>query len=230
MPQPRRRIERSAETRRRILDASLELFLENGYEKTTTRQITQKAGILNGSLYNLFRSKDDIFSELVMTGFEDSLRESERYLPEGTSLVASMVFPLGLLIHASSRSRRVAELLATAHRVYEINRRLLDTLSEWILERDAGHELPPDSPELRLKVRACTGALGTVIQAFEKEPGTIDPQEALEVVANIYVDTFGLEFDDLEGRLREVYRIVSTEDIVICGIHVNSDLAPMANP
>ena len=51
---------RRAESRKKILDAAIELFFTKGYESTTTRDIIMKAGILNGSLYNRFKSKDEI--------------------------------------------------------------------------------------------------------------------------------------------------------------------------
>ncbi len=47
------RVERTKEMKLSILDASLELFIEQDYEKTTTSQIIQKVDILNGSLYNI---------------------------------------------------------------------------------------------------------------------------------------------------------------------------------
>jgi len=37
--------------RRQIVDAAVNLFIENGFHKTTTRQIAKAAGISIGSLY-----------------------------------------------------------------------------------------------------------------------------------------------------------------------------------
>ena len=51
--------------RKHIMDASIELFYEKGYAQTTTRDIIAKAGILNGSLYNRFKNKDEILTSLV---------------------------------------------------------------------------------------------------------------------------------------------------------------------
>ena len=53
----RKRSEKTEDMRRRILEESVKLFLEQGYEKTTTRQILQRVGILNGSLYNIYRAR-----------------------------------------------------------------------------------------------------------------------------------------------------------------------------
>lgn len=43
-----------------ICDAALELFAEKGIEATTTREIAQRAGAAEGTLYRHFRGKDDL--------------------------------------------------------------------------------------------------------------------------------------------------------------------------
>lgn len=46
--------------RRQIVDAAVNLFIENGFHKTTTRQIAQAAGISIGSLYEYIATKEDV--------------------------------------------------------------------------------------------------------------------------------------------------------------------------
>ena len=48
-----------------ILDVSLQLFAEKGYENTSIAQITKEAGISKGLFYNYFESKDQLMQELV---------------------------------------------------------------------------------------------------------------------------------------------------------------------
>lgn len=52
-------------TRQRILQSAQRLFKENGFEKTTTRDITQAAKIATGTLFNYFLTKEDIAVTLV---------------------------------------------------------------------------------------------------------------------------------------------------------------------
>ena len=47
-------------TKEKILAAALELFRENGLDGTTTKQISQKAGIAEGTLFNYFKTKEDL--------------------------------------------------------------------------------------------------------------------------------------------------------------------------
>ena len=46
--------------RRQIVDAAVRLFVENGFHKTTTRQIAQEAGFSVGTLYEYVASKEDV--------------------------------------------------------------------------------------------------------------------------------------------------------------------------
>lgn len=59
-----------AETRQRILDASLSLFRSGGFEATTTRDIAREAGIATGTLFNYFPTKEAIVMELVSASLE----------------------------------------------------------------------------------------------------------------------------------------------------------------
>ena len=47
-------------TRRRILDAAVQMFRGRGFEATTTRDIADAAGIATGTLFNYFPTKEAI--------------------------------------------------------------------------------------------------------------------------------------------------------------------------
>ncbi|MGA2246692.1 MAG: TetR/AcrR family transcriptional regulator [Verrucomicrobiota bacterium] len=48
------------QTKEKILAAALALFRENGLDGTTTKQISRKAGIAEGTLFNYFKTKEDL--------------------------------------------------------------------------------------------------------------------------------------------------------------------------
>ncbi len=51
-------------TRERILAIALDLFVEQGYEETSLRQIAERVGVTKAALYYHFRSKDEILLTL----------------------------------------------------------------------------------------------------------------------------------------------------------------------
>ena len=59
------------QTEKRILQACVRLFLENGYHQTTMVQILKEAQVSSSSFQNLFRSKDGVLLELVDFMFEN---------------------------------------------------------------------------------------------------------------------------------------------------------------
>jgi TetR/AcrR family transcriptional regulator, cholesterol catabolism regulator len=64
--EPLSRKEREEEFRRNlVLDAAESLFAERGFDGTTVAEIAERSELAKGSLYQLFQSKDEIFSALV---------------------------------------------------------------------------------------------------------------------------------------------------------------------
>lgn len=51
--------------RQHILDCAMECFAEDGYEKATMDDIVVRSGMSKGALYNYFKSKDDIYLNLL---------------------------------------------------------------------------------------------------------------------------------------------------------------------
>ena len=55
-----KRAEQKEAVRKRIVDAALALFQSKGFDQTTTRQISQKAKLAEGTIFNYFETKEDI--------------------------------------------------------------------------------------------------------------------------------------------------------------------------
>ena len=59
------------EVRKNIIKISRRLFLEQGYENTTVRQVLKKAHLSTGSLYHFFKNKE----EILLCSLKDALLE-----------------------------------------------------------------------------------------------------------------------------------------------------------
>ncbi|WLW53159.1 TetR/AcrR family transcriptional regulator [Streptomyces sp. YU58] len=62
--------QRRGDTRQRIQDVALELFAEQGYEKTSLREIAERLDVTKAALYYHFKTKEEILVSL----FEDLTR------------------------------------------------------------------------------------------------------------------------------------------------------------
>lgn len=68
----RRTKEEAEETKKKIVDAAVELFEVNGYEATRIEDVAEKAGLTRGAVYWHFKSKVDLY-EYILTIFEQRL-------------------------------------------------------------------------------------------------------------------------------------------------------------
>ncbi|MFI2436482.1 TetR/AcrR family transcriptional regulator [Streptomyces sp. NPDC018693] len=64
---------RRGNTRQRIQDVALELFAEQGYEKTSLREIAERLEVTKAALYYHFKTKE----EIIVSLFEDLTRPIE---------------------------------------------------------------------------------------------------------------------------------------------------------
>ncbi len=70
------------DTRRRILEAALDLFQERGFAETTIRDIARKAGVATGAAYYYFPSKESIVLAFYWKTHLEADERVQRTLPE----------------------------------------------------------------------------------------------------------------------------------------------------
>src|SRR6202046_3065974 len=74
--------ERSAETRRRLLDATVACLFERGYARTTTTEIATRAGVSRGAQLHHFPRKDELVVGALEHVFELRLRDLSAAIAE----------------------------------------------------------------------------------------------------------------------------------------------------
>jgi AcrR family transcriptional regulator len=84
---PDRRRRRSAETRKRLFRAALDLFAKKGFAETTVEDITEAADVGKGTFFNYFPGKDHIliaFSDMQVAKLQEAvhnMRERQEPMP-----------------------------------------------------------------------------------------------------------------------------------------------------
>lgn len=217
----KKRYGKSAETQTRILDAAEELFAKQGYEATTTRQITTAAGVRNASVNYYFATKQDLATAVIdrrfdllrldrdarlATVFEQANTAQDRL----RKTIEAFVLPLAALCQTDEQgwqnyNRIMAQLAASGEWNQEtytqkINASALKFIGTFI-------EIFPNSSRSRA-VKAYEYMLGSVLLAFaESSRGRkliateLTPQSTSENPAPL--------LDFLEGGL---FKILSQED------------------
>lgn len=215
---PTKRSRRTEETRRRILDESMKLFFEQGFEGTTTRQILDRVGILNGSLYNIYHSKEEIFSDIVMEVLMDAQRQTPDYVDEDIPACLQLGFLLNVQLYSAARSERIAELLTIAYSRWDIHQRVVVALTEWLSKIDTEKDLDTESKDFVLKLEACIALAGTYIERIYHEPDTIDPLDAMPIVINTVSNIMGLDFKVERWHIEWFIDSLGEREYEICGV------------
>ncbi|MBB2912313.1 AcrR family transcriptional regulator [Streptosporangium becharense] len=73
----------ASERRDHLVKLAAELFARKGFQATTVREIAEEAGILSGSLYHHFDSKETIVDEVLTTFLDDLVGRYRAALEQG---------------------------------------------------------------------------------------------------------------------------------------------------
>jgi len=80
--------------RRQIVDAAVQLFIDKGFHKTTTREIAGAAGISTGLLYEYVRSKEDVLflvCDAIHAEVEKGVTEARSSAKKDRDVLAGMI-------------------------------------------------------------------------------------------------------------------------------------------
>lgn len=159
------------EVRALVLDAARELFTEQGYEDTTTRQVAHKAGVLEHLIFRNFTNKAGLFDAAVVTPLADLVADyAARWDRDGAS---------------STPEERIAGFIEGLFDLASSNRSLLVT----ILARSEGTQ--PGADELLDHIAATLHGLEG-IEAINEYPD-LDPPATMAAVTGM---VFGIALFD----------------------------------
>jgi AcrR family transcriptional regulator len=147
------------DTRARVQQVALELFAEQGYEKTSLREIAERLGVTKAALYYHFKSKEDIVHSFTDDYFAeiDALLDWAKEQPRSEETQHGILDRyVGIVLAGSGvfrfleQNRAAMQGMETGKERFSRFRDRLDALVDLL----AG----PDAP-LRDRVRATTAVL-----------------------------------------------------------------------
>ena len=182
--------EQQQRRRKEIFDASVHLFLENGFNETSMREIAKAAGMGKSTLYDYFKSKD----EILISYFEDEIQKitenARKIIQEDLTvtvklkkimemhlkyLVDKKLFYLKLTVEAQRLALESQQQIQTARHAYQ------DMLRALIEEGIQTGEFRETNP--LFAARSIFTLLSTAV--FTSRP-TGTPEEMLEEALGIF--------------------------------------------
>lgn len=129
------------ETHSKILIAALQIFIEKGYERTTTKEIAKLADVAEITLFRHFTSKSNLFVETLTRALHDfiAIEEQSMYVLHFTNFFQHLLHKKLLL---ASKNKKLLQMLIRENSygnipehlkiIYEIQRQCLVTFTEYL--------------------------------------------------------------------------------------------------
>ncbi|MCL2514614.1 MAG: TetR/AcrR family transcriptional regulator [Microbacteriaceae bacterium] len=149
---------RTAETRKRILDAAMTVFGTRGYNKGSLLEIAELAGMTHAGVLHHFGSKDNLLVAVLEYRDSDDVKDLDgQHVPPGSELLAHLVETVRLNMTRAGIVQGYAVLAAESvtdgHPAADFFRDRFDGLRHMIMGAYAPIA-PRDTPEARLEIAA----------------------------------------------------------------------------
>lgn len=200
-------------TKRKILKISRRLFLEQGYDKTSVRQILKKAGLSTGSLYHFFKNKE----ELLLAGLHDALMDISR-LTDKISVdcrepLLRYALDVALATHEILKHKQVLNLYMAISQNATVDQAVITIKVNKMKKLLKDLNLHFSDPEILARVLAIHGATKALMMAKIKEQLTLSPQDVYSLLINIALSQFDIPREKIATILSLTNKIIKTETL-----------------
>jgi len=177
--------DRGRDTRSRLRELALQLFAEQGYEKTSLREIAERLGVTKAALYYYFKSKEDIVRSLVedYMGEIDDLIGWGKEQPRSAETRAQIVRRyLEIVANGTAvfrllhQNQAAVSSLASAKERGEVFRERLDALVDLLTE--------PGAP-IHEQVRAASCLVSISFSCMHYQDRAAEPDELKQAVLDV---------------------------------------------
>ena len=104
------------ERKKEILDIAEQLFIEKGFDNTSTNDILREIGIARGTLYYYFKSKEEILDAVIDRITNQLVEKSKEIFDQKSKQkkLTAFIYNLERLLHIEQGS--IHELILSCHK------------------------------------------------------------------------------------------------------------------
>ncbi|MCH4179321.1 MAG: TetR/AcrR family transcriptional regulator [Megasphaera sp.] len=200
-----------AEVRHKILNSAKDLFTQQGYKKTTIRQIVERSGILTGSIYYLYKSKEDIFQALILSLTQKCIQQiNEICANESPAFKYAAVCEVEL--KAVENNEVVRDCYFAGYSSKLVFEKMVEQFAHMAEDLFADTPYQCSRDEYYRKTALIKGAMWGCVAEFYFERAT-DHRQSREELIILALQTFHVEpasIQDILNRLKEQENLWST--------------------
>jgi AcrR family transcriptional regulator len=176
------------DTRSRLRELALQLFAEQGYEKTSLREIAERLGVTKAALYYYFKSKEDIVRSLVedyVAELDDLIGWAKCQPPSAASRAEIVRRYLHIVANGTAvfrmlhQNQAAVSSLAAAKERGELFKERLDALVDLLSGPDA---------TLRDRIRAASCVMSVSFCCMHYQDRASSPAELEDAVLDVALE------------------------------------------
>lgn len=204
--------QKSERTVEGLLAAAQAVFVASGYERATTAEIAQQAGVSEATVFAYFGSKRQLCLEVIRRWYDEISAELERDVPTLPSLRARVQFVIrrhlahlmgegtGLCALVLGEGRAVADK-GFSEAILTFKRRYTAPLVRALHEAQAAGELRSEVP-VRLMRDMVYGAMEHVLWGYVASGRKPSLEETAQQLTVVFMDGFGARPAHLQALQR----------------------------
>jgi AcrR family transcriptional regulator len=170
---------RRLQTRKLLIETTLQLIFERGYDAVSVQDITDQADLGRGTFYIHFKDKE----EIVWVAIRDSIREMEqaahKQFEKGLPPQAEYYGLLNIFLHAE-KNRKLYSLMFGGKGAAVLTARVHDLLADLFLHDIRNAPAPPDIdfhlPEV-IEAQMLTGIITRLIYWWLEKPNDYSAEQ-----------------------------------------------------
>ena len=178
LPQPTRHERRRLQTRKLLIQTTLKLILEKGYDAISIQDITDRADLGRGTFYIHFKDKEEVVWTAFRDLFQELEREAHQQLDRGLPQVEYYGF-LNIFRHAE-KNRDLYRVMLGSHGSAVLTGRVQDYLANVFLYDIRNAPAPPEVnfniPE-EIEAQLLTGVITRLIFWWLETPNSYSAEQ-----------------------------------------------------
>jgi len=200
------------ETREKIIDTALKLFLEKGYDETTVLDIVDNlGGLTRGAFYHHFKSKEDVLEAIFCISLNDRhpIKKAQTAKVANGKERIKLALKYGLMSNLEDNeigdiARLAMSLIQQPRFLAEQlkgNQENVEILIPMVAEGMADGSIKPGNPKVITELLMLLLNFWLIPDIF---PSTMEETIAkAEIINNIFVDLLGVEL--LDDEMEELF-------------------------
>ena len=200
-------------TKRRIIRISRRLFLEQGYDKTSVRQILNKSGLSTGSLYHFFKNKEEILLSGLHESLVDISRLTDRIAVECQEPLLRYALDVALATCEILKDKHLLNLYKAISQTASVDHAVIDIKVNKMKKLLTDLNLHFSDKEIHSRILAIHGATKALMMAAINEHIPVSPEDIYSLIINMALSEFNIPKKKIEKILLLTGKIIKDEEL-----------------